>query len=332
MTVSPEPLSRRGLNTAVAAAVGMSALILVVAVLPAERGIDITGLGRVLGLTQMGAMKVAQRDGAGLAATATAGDSVTTLPDGARQVRMVIGPFGGREAKAVMAAGVAMTYQWATDGQPVEFEFHGDPERPSRPGDYTSYARGTASHGEGRFTAGFAGRHGWFWKNTGTSPVVITATVRGPVERFAPLGGPTAGATTTAASGTVGDATPYDTRLPMKRFMAEVMSHAAQQTWKRQGYVSDDKGLRSLFPRTDQEWQEARNDAQMLAELSNVLLIPGRRVDQPAWTEAVLRLRAAALRVAETTGRRNDDTYMAAGMEINDACNACHKVYAPGVD
>jgi len=73
----PLPTLRR-LNRAVLIAAGAAALIATTIVLPAEYGIDPTGVGRLLGLTRMGEMKVAQAGG-GAAAPAgpVAGDSVT---------------------------------------------------------------------------------------------------------------------------------------------------------------------------------------------------------------------------------------------------------------
>lgn len=68
------------LRRATMAALLVAALVIVVAVLPAEYGIDPTGLGKRLGLTQMGQLKQqlaleaiedAQADSAAAAAAAT---------------------------------------------------------------------------------------------------------------------------------------------------------------------------------------------------------------------------------------------------------------------
>lgn len=56
----PESLpSRQALRRSTLIAVVVAIVLVLVAVLPAERGIDPTGIGRVIGLTQMGEMKVA---------------------------------------------------------------------------------------------------------------------------------------------------------------------------------------------------------------------------------------------------------------------------------
>jgi hypothetical protein len=187
---SPEHLpTTRQLNRATLLAAGAAALILATTVLPAEYGIDPTGIGGALGLTAMGLTKRA-------ASVATAPETVApaasqpesaTLPDGSTQLRIVLLPYQGREAKATMKAGQSYTWRWSTDGAKVEYEQHGDPENAVSEDDYTSYDKGESAGASGTFRAAFTGRHGWYWKNNGNKPVVITATAKGEFERFAPL-------------------------------------------------------------------------------------------------------------------------------------------------
>ncbi len=215
-------IGARQLNRAVLIAIASAALIVTTVVLPAEYGVDPTGAGSLLGLTQMGAMKAAQAGDGTAPAGPIAGDSVTQAPDGTRRVQIVIGPYGGREVKAVMAAGAELTYEWSTDGEAVEFEFHGDPKVPKMPGEYTSYEKGTKSSASGTFRAGFAGNHGWFWKNLTARPVVITATVKGTVEKLKLHG--------------------QDTRFNAIKFMPEVVAgNVFKENTAMSVYVSNDK-------------------------------------------------------------------------------------------
>lgn len=332
----PLPTLQR-LNRAVLIALAAAAAIVTMAVLPAEYGIDPTGVGRVLGLTQMGERKAAQSGDGAAPAGPVAGDSSTETPNGGKRVRIVLGPYAGREVKAVMQAGAELTYDWSTDGPAVEFEFHGDPSVPKTPGEYSSYEKGSKASARGTFKAAFTGNHGWFWKNTSAKQVVITATVRGAVDKFAPIyaeGSSAAPFTATAIGGTnaPADATPYYTALPLKQFMSEVMSHAASEVWKRQGYISDAKGLRSLFPKNAEEWKEAENASLLLAETTNILLIPGRRVNEQLWIDGVAAVRNNALKLAASARKKDENAFMEAGSELNEACYTCHKRYAPGVD
>jgi hypothetical protein len=321
-------LTSSRLNRSVLIAIATAAVIVTTTVLPAEYGVDPTGIGRLLGLTQMGQMKAGIKAPAG----PVKGDSITKTPEGGTQVQIVIAPYGLREVKAEMKAGAEMSYEWSSDGSQVEFDFHGDPDVKSPDGAPPSYEKGTKVSANGTFKAGFDGHHGWAWKNLTAKPVIITATVKGSVEKFAPIYAEGESASTYArvASPTItatADSTPYYTDMPLKDFMNNVMSHVAFEIWKRQGYISDEKGFRSLFPKNDEEWKDAENASQSLAEISNVMLIPGRRVDEQAWTDSVVNLRKAALKLAVVARTKNNDAFMNAGVELDEACEACHKRY-----
>ena len=178
--------SLRQLNRASLIACGAAAIILFTTVLPAEYGVDPTGIGHVLGLTPMGEMKVA--DSAAKPADPTdKGDAAAASPIVTGQpveVRITLQPNEGKEVKATMKAGQEFTYHWATNGPEVRFELHGEPA--NAVGDeYTSYEKGTAASGTGTFRAPFDGTHGWYWRNRTEQPVTITTTAKGAFEKFA---------------------------------------------------------------------------------------------------------------------------------------------------
>ncbi|BAK67048.1 hypothetical protein SLG_23730 [Sphingobium sp. SYK-6] len=127
------------------------------------------------------------------------------------------------------------------------------------------------------------------------------------------------------------DALPPDTLdLSMQEVMAHVFQFSADAIWKWQGYVTDKDGERSLFPKTDAEWDQAESAGLALAELTNILLLPGRRVDDPRWAKAVADVRAAALRAARAAEDRNEDAFFDAGGRLDTACESCHLAFAPG--
>ena len=191
------------LNRATLIAAGVAAAILAVVVLPAEYGVDPTGVGRVLCLTPMGEVKrdAARADTGGGATAVTASisepDEVLTLDNAiaapaapaataqTAEVSLTLQPDEGREVKATMATGQQIDYRWSATGGRVNFELHGEP--PGATGsEYTSYEKGTASAGEtGKFRAPFAGTHGWFWRNRGSTPVTITVSATGGFTKFA---------------------------------------------------------------------------------------------------------------------------------------------------
>lgn len=140
------------------------------------------------------------------------------------------------------------------------------------------------------------------------------------------------GATPVAASSGSDEAShlPKDfAYLPMKEFMGHVMQFTANQYWKWQGFVNDKNGERSLYPKTDADWEEAESGARTLAEMTNVLLMPGRRIDDPKWDAAVAGVRKLALEGADAAEKHNSELMFKVGGELDEACDDCHKQFIP---
>jgi len=193
--------SLRQLNRATAIAAGVAAVLLATVILPAEYGVDPTGVGRVLGLTEMGETK---REAAAAAAAeessveegvaANDGDILMeeqeAAPSGpARngEVQLTLQPGEGTEVKATMQPGDEIRYSWSTGGPRVNFELHGE-EIGASGSDYTSYEKGTSAGESGTFRAPFAGTHGWFWRNRTAAPVTITVRAEGIFSKFEQIG------------------------------------------------------------------------------------------------------------------------------------------------
>jgi poly(3-hydroxybutyrate) depolymerase len=176
-------------STGIAAAVATALLVTVV--LPAEYGVDPTRIGSVLGLTEMGRIKMqlaaeAEAEEAGLAPVAPA-PAVTSstptasagaaVPAGQRSDETVItlAPDQGAEIKLVMEEGARVQFTWASSGGAVNFDTHAD--RPGTP--YHGYGKGSEQRVEGELVAAFTGSHGWFWRNRTGEPVTITLRTTG---------------------------------------------------------------------------------------------------------------------------------------------------------
>lgn len=188
--------SRLMRSTAIALATAI--VLLVVAVLPAEYGVDPTGVGRVLGLTEMGELKVALAkeaavaDAAAEAASAPApqapAQTGTATLNGSAAVTAVdsqwthvttveLVPNQGKEVKLLMAKGARAEYAWTATGR-VNFDTHGDST--GAPNSYHGYSKGTGELSDkGALVAAFDGSHGWFWRNRTRDVVTVTLRTRG---------------------------------------------------------------------------------------------------------------------------------------------------------
>lgn len=198
---SPGRLMRSTIIAVVAALI-----LLVTVVMPAEHGIDPTGVGSLLGLTKMGEIKKSLEEEAAsdqpevairtpppapaaLPPPVQALDPVTaagaTAPaeDAARTdvTEIVLAPNEGKEIKLVMRKDARVTYSWSTDRGVVNYDTHAD-----APGiDYHGYGKGSGKPSdEGVLVAAFDGSHGWFWRNRGTESVTVTLRTTGPYEQL----------------------------------------------------------------------------------------------------------------------------------------------------
>jgi hypothetical protein len=175
------------LGKATGVALAVAALILTVAVLPAEYGIDPLGAGSALGLTKLygGARKAAEAPPVPAPGAAQAGPvSSSAMPLRSDEMRVTLQPGQGAEVKALMRKGEHFVFSWSSDGGPVKSDMHGEPEH-AKPGEFTTYWKvAQQSAAQGAFTAGFDGIHGWFWRNKGAQPVTITVKVSGFHEKL----------------------------------------------------------------------------------------------------------------------------------------------------
>jgi hypothetical protein len=172
--------SKKAIVKATLIAFAVAVVILFVAVLPAEYGIDPLRTGAVLGLT--GLSKAADTATAGRATPVQTG--IYTAQPGIYKVDsedMVLGPGEGVEIKYHMQKGAAMVYGWKADGK-LQFEFHGEPDQKPRPDYFESYELDNKlgqDHSYGSFTAPTTGIHGWFWENKGKTEVKFHLTTAG---------------------------------------------------------------------------------------------------------------------------------------------------------
>lgn len=170
---------------------GIGAVVIGVGVyLPAEYGTDPTGVGSLLGLTEMGEIKQQLAAEAAADAALHGTDESSSLMEGlfglfvgaahaqeawTDEITFTLAPGASTEIKATMAEGATLTYSWVATGGRVNFDLHAHAG-----GDAITYEKGRGqTSGEGSFETPFAGDHGWFWRNRDNGDITVTLQMRG---------------------------------------------------------------------------------------------------------------------------------------------------------
>lgn len=191
--IQPPSLGKIAMATVVALIA--AAIILVVAVLPAEFGIDPLGTGKTLGLSDL-----AKADAAPAPAAANSEASILPVlepvPGGASAIvkgafipqkkrykidsrEYMLEPGEGMEIKYNMKKGAGLVYAWSASGK-IMSEFHGEPDRKPAGKEGTDYYESYdlddkvgRDQDSGTFIAPSTGIHGWFWENKNTEVVTL---------------------------------------------------------------------------------------------------------------------------------------------------------------
>lgn len=174
-------------RSTILAAIGAVAIGVMV-YLPAEYGTDPTGIGSILGLTEMGEIK--QQLAAEADEALHGGDDSSSLMDDIfglfvstadaqeawqDEITFTLAPGEFTEIKATMQEGATMNYAWVATGGRINFNLHAHAG-----GEEVTYEKGRGqTSGEGSFETPFAGDHGWFWRNRDDANITVTLQLRG---------------------------------------------------------------------------------------------------------------------------------------------------------
>lgn len=211
------PSTKQLLKSTGIAAVVASALLVVV-VLPAEYGVDPTGAGSILGLTEMGRIKMSlaaeaeaeaaaeisadaplPAAGAQPPATASPAPAPATPPDPAPAAsKPAASPSSAAPQQPVQAVASDETTITLAPDESYEIKLvmekgakatylwftDGGKANFDTHGDgqginYHGYGKGSAERSEGELTAAFTGNHGWFWRNRTDGDLKITLRTSG---------------------------------------------------------------------------------------------------------------------------------------------------------
>ena len=159
-------------------------ILLVMVILPAEYGTDPTGVGKLLGLKEMGEIKMNlldefQKESSQENAVSSMDiDHTEDIIENEDVVEQTLEPGQAIEIKLEMKSGALVQYKWKTTKGGLNYDLHGDGYKGSQK--FVSYKKGRMVQSDsGELQAEFDGYHGWFWRNRENFSVTVILQTSG---------------------------------------------------------------------------------------------------------------------------------------------------------
>ena len=186
------PSSAQFLKSTIIAII-MIVILFVMVILPAEYGTDPTGVGKLLGLKEMGDIKMSlleESQNESLQESEPFSidtDSVEAekISDTINEdvVEITIEPGKAIEIKLEMKIGDVVQYEWRTIKGGLNYNLHGDGYKGSKKS--INYKKGRMVPSDnGELKAEFDGYHGWFWRNREKFSVTVILQTSGDYIRI----------------------------------------------------------------------------------------------------------------------------------------------------
>lgn len=131
----------------------------------------------------------------------------------------------------------------------------------------------------------------------------------------------------------------FDITHDMDDLMIHVIDPAAKAMWSHVGWLLSEDGVEAIEPASETEWRQAEYDAAILAEMGNLLLLPGRirilrdeddkplQSDNGDWTKYAVAMTTRAFEVKQATIARDTRGMFTTGAEVYKTCVVCHDKY-----
>ena len=120
---------------------------------------------------------------------------------------------------------------------------------------------------------------------------------------------------------------PFTPTMNVHELMVWALEPSADLIWDSAGFIITEEGEVDLQPTTQEGWDEVRNRAAVVAELGNVLMMPGYAADAGDWTDYAKGLTVAGQQARNAAVAKDADALFEAGGAIYRVCRACHSRY-----
>jgi hypothetical protein len=124
----------------------------------------------------------------------------------------------------------------------------------------------------------------------------------------------------------------FDTSIDTRQLMSWVIDPSSKVVFGAVATIVTEQGEENVQPRTDEEWNTIRNNAAMLLESGNLLLLEARArnsqiQDLQDWNAKARAMSAAARTAIEATDVKDPEALFNASGDIYQTCTDCHAKY-----
>lgn len=120
---------------------------------------------------------------------------------------------------------------------------------------------------------------------------------------------------------------PSDYEAKVHTFMLEELDEAVDGIWEHGGWVITEAGEESLFPDTDQGWEDVAASAERVKSLALELTKEEYSQGQEYWINLSNGLADAADIAKEAAIAKDEQAVFDAGGVIYNICKSCHERY-----
>jgi hypothetical protein len=137
-----------------------------------------------------------------------------------------------------------------------------------------------------------------------------------------------AGAREARSAGPAPEETPQAAPVAtVKQIMTAITEPAALTVYNSVGTIISASGIKETAPQNDEEWAALGASAAALAESGNLMLTPGRAVDNGDWVKMTRAFIDASMEAVTAAEAKSTEGILSAGSNINETCDTCHERY-----
>ena len=124
---------------------------------------------------------------------------------------------------------------------------------------------------------------------------------------------------------------PFKPVADVKQMMDMLVDPAADVFWSESGEVVTAAGVEQRGPKSSEEWTKVQDNAMLLAESGNLLMMSPRAQDNDQWMKSAQALVDTGQEAYQAAQAKDVNRMFAVGGDLYDTCLHCHQLYMPAI-